>query len=143
MATQFGSFTKARVETFSDGVFVVIVTLLVFDLKFSKLDEPTNAAVRQGILAALPKLLSWVNSFLIVCVIWMNHHRLMDLFRGIDAGVFWLNNVLLMTCALIPFPTSVLGDYPQTQVAVCFYGLCLTLPALCFSLLRWYGLRHP
>ncbi|GAB2588707.1 TMEM175 family protein [Spirosoma areae] len=59
---QFGSFTKARVETFSDGVFVVIVTLLVFDLKFPKIDAPTNAAVWQGILVTMPKLLSWVNS---------------------------------------------------------------------------------
>ncbi|GAB2588714.1 TMEM175 family protein [Spirosoma areae] len=67
----------------------------------------------------------------------------MDMFRGIDAGIFWLNNILLMTCALIPFPTSVLGDYPTTPVAVCFYGVCLALPALCFSLLRMYVLRHP
>lgn len=140
---QFAGFAKSRVETFSDGVFVVIVTLLVFDLKLPPIGSATNDAVWQGIVGVAPKLFGWANSFLIVCVIWMNHHRLIDQFRSIDTGLFWLNNVLLMCCSLIPFPTAVLGDYPGTPVAVSFYGVCLALPALCFTALRLYAFRHP
>lgn len=140
---QSGTFTKARVEAFSDGVFAIIVTLLVFELRFPHLDEPDNVAVWQGIVGVLPKLLSWVNSFLVVCVIWMNHHRVIGMFQSIDTGIFWFNNILLMVTSLIPFPTAIIGDYPQTEVAVCFYGICLALPALAFSLLRVYVVCHP
>ena len=140
---QFGSFTKSRVEAFSDGVFAIIVTLLVFELKFPTIEHATNQLVLDNITAVMPKLLSWLNSFLIVCVIWMNHHRLMGMFRGIDIGVFWFNNLLLLFSSLIPFPTAVIGDYPTLEIAVCFYGICMALPALCFSLMRLYVLRHP
>jgi len=138
----FGSFTKNRVEAFSDGVFAVVVTLLVFDLKFTHIDVADNQKVWSGILSTLPKLLSWINSFLIVCVIWMNHHRLMDMFKGINAGIFWLNNILLMFTSMIPFPTSLLGEYTNTNAAACFYGLVLALPSLAFFILRLYVLKH-
>lgn len=138
-----GNFSRSRVEAFSDGVFAIVVTLLVFELKLPPLRGASEAEVWVAIGTILPKLISWINSFLVVCVIWMNHHRLMDMFRGIDAGLFWLNNLLLMFTSLIPFPTAVLGDYPRSGVAVAFYGICLALASLCFSVLRLYVLRHP
>jgi len=138
----FGRFTKNRVEAFSDGVFAVVVTLLVFDLKIAHIDFATNEKLWSGILSTLPKLLSWINSFLIVCVIWMNHHRLMDMLIGIDAGVFWFNNILLMFTSMIPFPTSLLGEYASTNAAACFYGLVLTMPSMSFFIFRLYVLKH-
>lgn len=139
-----GSFSRNRIEAFSDGVFAIVVTLLVFELKLPSLHAAADsAAIFSAILGIVPKLISWVCSFLIVCVIWMNHHRLMDMFQGMDAGLFWLNNLLLMFTSLIPFPTAVLGDYPLSGVAVGFYGVCLALASACFTVLRLYILRHP
>lgn len=137
-----GYFTRNRVEAFSDGVFAIIVTLLVFELKLPDVPYPDNASIMIAIGHVLPKIVSWVISFLIVCVIWMNHHRLMDQLRGIDAWLFWLNNVLLMFTSLIPFPTAVLGDYPNVPLAAAFYGFCLSLMGLCFVGIRMYVIRH-
>ena len=139
---QFGRFTKTRIEAFSDGVFAIIVTLLVLEIKIPDLHEYNNRVIIHSILALLPKIIIWMNSFLIVCVIWMNHHRLMDMFDGIDAGIFWLNNLLLMFASLIPFPTAVVGEYPASEAALSFYGICLALPALCFFIWRSYVLQH-
>jgi TMEM175 potassium channel family protein len=140
--TGLGSFNKSRVEAFSDGVFAIVVTLLVLDLKFPAVENPTNHAIWYGILSTMPKVISWVISFLIVCVIWMNHHRLMDALSSIDGGLFWLNNLMLMFISLIPFPTIVLGDYPQYATAVCFYGVCMALVCGAIVIFRLYAQKN-
>ncbi|CAM3747026.1 TMEM175 family protein [Mucilaginibacter galii] len=135
-------FTVNRIETFSDGVFAIVVTLLVFDLHFPHINNPTNENVWAAIVATLPKLLSWVNSFLIVCVIWMNHHRFMQQVKSFDFGLFWMNNLLLLFTSLLPFPTKLLGEYPGNNAATFFYGLCMFLPTIIFPSMGFYLVRH-
>jgi len=139
----YEKFTKSRVEAFSDGVFAIIVTLLVLDLRIPDLKIENNQELIQGIIDVLPKIFIWISSFLITCVIWMNHHRIMETFKTIDAGIFWLNNMLLMATSLIPFPTAMLGTHPHLEAAASFYGICLTLSASCFVFIRIYAVRHP
>jgi uncharacterized membrane protein len=81
-------------------------------------------------------------------VIWVNHHRLFKIFPIFNHGLFWWNAVLLMWCSFIPFPTAVLGDYPNNQTAVLLYGIVMMFMALTFSLMRMYvasnnSLLHP
>ena len=140
---QYGRFSRSRVETFSDGVFAIIVTLLVLEIKLPDLHQASNLQIADAILAMLPKIIIWMNSFLIVCVIWLNHQRLMETFDGIDAGVFWLNNLLLMFSSLIPFPTALVGQYSNSPAALCFYGICMALCAFGFYLLRLYMVKNP
>lgn len=69
---------KTRVEAFSDGVFAIIVTLLVLEIKVPSLTRPESVPELQAaLLNLLSKVLSWAVSFLMVCVIWVNHHRLL------------------------------------------------------------------
>lgn len=138
----FGNFTINRVEAFSDGVFAIVVTILVFDLKFPQITHPTNANVWAAIVAILPKMLAWMNSFLVVCVIWMNHHRFMATIKIFDTTLFWLNNLLLMFTSLIPFPTELLGEYVGNNSATFFYGICLSLPTVLFSAIGKYISRN-
>ncbi|RZJ20035.1 MAG: DUF1211 domain-containing protein [Acinetobacter sp.] len=135
-------FTVNRIETFSDGVFAIVVTLLVFDLHFPHISNPTNENVWAAIVATLPRLLSWVNSFLIVCVIWMNHHRLMKQIKRFDSGLFWMNNLLLLFTSLLPFPTKLLGEYPGNSAATFFYGLCMFLTTIIFPSIYVYLIRR-
>ena len=136
-------FSKSRIEAFSDGVFAIIVTLLVLDIKLPSLNIDTDVEMMRNIGLVLPKIFVWVCSFLITCVVWMNHHRIMDQIKHTDAGIFWLNNLLLMCSSIIPFPTSILGDHPTMGPACALYGVCLMSTALCFVLMRLYILRHP
>jgi uncharacterized membrane protein len=132
-----GYFNKARVETFSDGIFAIIVTLLVLELKVPHIrDHGSPAELAMALKALLPKLSSWIISFLMVCVIWVNHHRLFEKMRTITHRIFWLNALLLLLCSLIPFPTALIGDYPENPVALSVFGVALALMALSFYLLR-------
>jgi uncharacterized membrane protein len=129
--------SRGRVEALSDGVFAIVVTLLVLEIKVPHVEAHDSAAQMAAALWALmPKFVSWVISFLTVCVIWMNHHRLLRQVGRFDHGLFWWNANLLLWTSFIPFPTALMGDYPGNRLAVSFYGLVMLLMALAFVLLR-------
>jgi uncharacterized membrane protein len=135
---------RGRVEALSDGVFAIVVTLLVLELKVPHVaDHGSPSALAGALVELLPKLLSWVVSFLTVCVVWMNHHRLFRLMARIDHGLFWWNANLLLWTSLIPFPTALLGDYPSNPVASSAYGGVMLLMALAFVLMRRRMLAVP
>jgi uncharacterized membrane protein len=133
---------RGRVEALSDGVFAIVVTLLVLEIKVPHIGAadslPELAAALQ---ARIPKFVSWVISFVTVCVIWLNHHRLLKLMKRIDHGLFWWNANLLLWISFIPFPTALMGDYPGNRLAVSFYGAVMFLMALGFVLMRWHAHR--
>lgn len=136
-------FTKARVETFSDGIFAIIVTLLVLEIKVPHIenhDSVTELAAALWHLA--PKVIAWMISFFTVCVIWVNHHRIFESMTTIDQPFFWLNANLLLWCSLIPFPTALMGDYPTNPLAVSAYGAVSFLMGIAFLLIRLYMWRH-
>jgi len=134
---------KARVEALSDGVFAIVVTLLVLEIKVPHVEAHDSIAELARALAALaPKFVSWVISFLTVCVIWLNHHRLFGLMSRVDNKLFWGNANLLLWTSFIPFPTALMGDYPHNTLAVSFYGLVMFLMAASFVLMRWHMHRH-
>lgn len=133
-----------RLETFSDGVFAIVVTLLVLDLK-----EPVHA--NGELLAALgrqwPAYLSYIASFAYVAVIWLNHHQTFVGIQRVNRGVHFANLSLLFTTALIPFPTAVLShafiagiDSADARTAVGLYAGIAA--AMCASWLLLYHLVH-
>ena len=137
-------FNKGRVETFSDGIFAIIITLLVLEIKVPYVANDHSAAeLYKAILGLLPKILGWMLSFFTIAVIWVNHHRLFKQFRNLDNGIFWWNAVLLLWASFIPFPTALLGDYPSNPFSLIFYGLIMSLMAASFSFMRFYVLRKP
>lgn len=128
---------RGRVEALSDGVFAIVVTLLVLEIKVPHVEAHDSLAALAGALwGLLPKFVSWVISFVTVCVIWLNHHRLLRLVGRLDLGLFWWNASLLLWTSFLPFPTALMGDYPGNRLAVSFYGLVMLPMALSFVLLR-------
>jgi len=135
---------RGRVEALSDGVFAIVITLLVLEIKVPHVDDHGSVvALARALTGLAPKFVSWVISFLTVCVIWMNHHRLLRLVGRFDHGLFWWNANLLLWTSFIPFPTALMGDYPGNRLAVSFYGLVMLLMASAFVLLRRRMLAVP
>ncbi len=135
---------RSRVEAFSDGVFAIVVTLLVFEIKPPTLGDGESAvelAYRLGELA--PSFVSWVISFVTVCVIWLNHCRLLDLVEEIDDRLFWLNANMLLWTSFLPFPTALAGDYPTNRLAVSIYGVSMLFVGIAFVLIRLTLQRRP
>jgi uncharacterized membrane protein len=138
---RYGELTKSRVEAFSDGIFAIIVTLLILEIKVPHIGQADSVSVLLDALRGLlPKFLSWIISFLTVCIVWVNHHRIFDSFRGFNIILFWLNVFVLLFVSFIPFPTALVGDYPQNPLAVAFYGVVMALTGGALVAVRWYGI---
>lgn len=139
---QGSEFRLTRVETFSDGVFAIVVTLLVLELQVPTLKDPHSAAeLARQLLQQLPKFLSWLISFIIVCKFWISHHQLLELARHADHGMMWLNSLFLMSQAFVPFPTALLGRDYDNPLAVSFFGVALAVSTLLFIALQAYVTR--
>ncbi len=140
---KYGFFSKNRVEAFSDGIFAIIVTLLVLEIKVPHIASSGSAVeLSSALWDLLPKFVSWVISFLTICIVWVNHHRLFEMFKGINIVIFWLNVHMLLWVCFIPFPTALIGDYPHNPLAVASYGMVMFLAGGAFILARLYGVNN-
>jgi uncharacterized membrane protein len=138
-----GELRLTRIEAFSDGVFAIIVTLLVLELKVPALkDHASVAELGHQLVELLPKFLSWLISFIIVCKFWLNHHHVLGLARHADYGLVWVNSIFLMGQAFIPFPTALMGEYASNRLAVSFFGCVFAINTLLFIALHAYVLRR-
>jgi uncharacterized membrane protein len=128
-----GEMRLARVEALSDGVFAIVVTLLVLELKVPVLREHGSAGgLAHQLRELLPKFLSWLISFVIVCKFWLNHHHVLAKARHANYALVWLNSVFLMSQAFVPFPTALLGEYPENPLAVSVFGAVMAANTVVF-----------
>src|SRR5947208_8535209 len=125
-----GKMSTSRLEAFSDGVIAIIVTIMVLQLTHPA--EPTLASL----LKQAPIFLSYALSFLVVAIMWVNHHHLIHAVRQVTARLLWSNLNLLFWMSLVPFVTDFLGKNYREPMAVALYGLDLTMCSSAFYLLR-------
>ena len=131
-----GEMTTGRLEAFSDGVIAIIVTIMVLDLRAPA--QPTLAAL----WTVAPVFISYGLSFLVVAIMWVNHHHLIHAMHGVTARLLWTNLYLLFWMSLVPFVTDYLGKNHREPMAVALYGLDLVLCSSAFYLLRIILLRQ-
>jgi uncharacterized membrane protein len=131
-------FSPARLESFSDAVFAVAITLLVLSIHLPANKIP-EAKLWGEIRALWPNFFAYVLSFLIIGAFWVGHHRLFAVIKRHDAKLVWLNMLFLMLIVFIPFPTSLLSEYGDTRTAVIFYAGSLAAASLVLSLIVWYA----
>ncbi len=138
-----GELKLTRIEAFSDGVFAIVVTLLVLELKVPALaDHRSVGALAHELVDLLPKLLSWLISFVIVCKFWINHHHVLGLARHADYAMMWLNALFLMFQSFVPFPTALMGEYADNPLAVTLFGVVMAVNTLLFIALHRYIRRN-
>jgi uncharacterized membrane protein len=94
-----------RLEAFSDGVIAVIITIMVLELKGPR--DTTLVSLR----GLLPQFLSYLLSFLVVAIMWVNHHHMLHSARRADARLLWSNDAVLLWMSLVPFVTAYMGDH--------------------------------
>ncbi len=119
--------TKARLEAFSDGVFAIAITLLVLDLRVPQ-DIPDGGLWR-ALGRQWPSYFAYLVSFLVIGIIWLNHHSMFDKVRGVDRSLLIANLLLLLTVSVIPFPTRLISEYlsheTDAKTAVALYGVVM------------------
>jgi len=137
---RIAGMSTRRIEAFSDGVFAIVMTLLVLEIHVPRLETVgASDALTKTLIALGPKFLSYGLSFGIVCIWWVAHHHLFVLLRKSDRGLLWFNSIFLLWLAFVPFPTALLGDYPGQRVAVVVYGTVMALAGVSFSWMRFYA----
>ena len=135
-----GGLTTSRIEAFTDGVFAIVITLLVLELKVPAIAGGRVAEeLPHRLLDLWPTFLSYVISFVVVGVYWIGHHFMFHHIRRTDRALLWLNILFLLCVAFIPFPTALLGEYHSTQLAMVIYGATLIVTGLALFAIWWYA----
>jgi TMEM175 potassium channel family protein len=122
-----------RVWAFSDGVFAVVITILVLELK------PPSTASFSALLPLWPTGLSYVASYLFIAIVWVNHHHVLSYADMATPRLVWSNFAHLFSVSLIPFTTEWIADSrlaaaPVALYAAVFVLVNITYLALCFEL---------
>jgi uncharacterized membrane protein len=117
-----GDFPKGRIEALGDGVYAIALTLLVLDLKLPPLGEAvSNAQLLDAIRALLPKALTWVLSFWVMAILWISQVRIYRLVHSLTRNMLRLELLQLAFVSLLPFSTSVIGEYGNLPAAAVLY----------------------
>jgi uncharacterized membrane protein len=127
---------KQRLEAFSDGVFAIIITIMVLELK-----APAGMTL-DDLRPLLPTFLSYVLSFIYIGIYWNNHHHMLRAARSVTGAVMWANMHLLFWLSMIPFATSWMGEHHAAQGPVGLYGFVLGMNAVAYSILATLLIRH-
>ncbi|CUA98405.1 TMEM175 family protein [Thiomonas bhubaneswarensis] len=121
---------RGRVEAFSDGVFAIIITIMVLELKV-----PHGEQV-EALLPLWPVFLSYVLSFVYVGIYWNNHHHMFHASDKVNGGVLWANLHLLFWLSLFPFVTGWMGENHFAAWPAAVYGVVLLMAALAYWMLK-------
>ncbi len=121
---------KSRLEAFSDGVFAIIITIMVLELKIPESVE------RRVLLPLVPVFICYALSFLFVAIYWMNHHHLLQTVRRVNSSIMWANMHLLFWLSLVPFSTGWMGRTNFDKITVAVYGGLLLVCGFSYSILN-------
>ena len=133
-------FSTSRLEAFSDGVFAIAITLLVLNLDVPAPDTLHGQSLAETLGHQWPSYFAYLVSFLVIGIIWINHHAMCALARRVDRRTLFANLFLLLTVSVIPFPTRLLATYltaghSDARTAAAIYAATMFLMGVAFSLL--------
>jgi uncharacterized membrane protein len=127
---------KGRLEAFSDGVFAVIITIMVLELK---VPHGTDWSALQPVV---PAMLTYVLSFIYVAIYWNNHHHMLHLTDRVNGAMLWANLHLLFWLSLVPFVTGWMGENHFAAIPTAGYGVVLLMAGIAYTILESAIIRH-
>ena len=144
-----GEKETGRLEAFSDGVFAVAITLLVFSLQVPTLAKPYTPELSGQLVSKLldlwPSYLAFFISFATILIMWISHHTMFKLIHRSDTPFMFANGFLLLLVTTVPFPTQLIATYlttPAAGVACAIYAGLFMLINLAYNLLWWLAAHH-
>jgi uncharacterized membrane protein len=138
-----GSITRdiARLNAFTDGIFVVSMTLLVLDIRLPELPEGVGDREMLHALSEMwPKYFGYAVSFLVIAQYWIGYTSRFGKMRSIDSGFAWLNIFFLLVVGFVPFVTTLLTSHKGT-VATSLYAATMIVLSLQLIAMWLYATR--
>jgi uncharacterized membrane protein len=128
-----------RMDAFTDGVFSIVATLLVLDIRLPEIKaNHTQEELLMSLMKVAPSLVAFTFTFLSVMIYWINQDHFSSLLKGYTPRLKYLNLFFLFWICLIPFPTKLISEYPQEQVAIITYGITMLMVAASANLIGFY-----
>jgi uncharacterized membrane protein len=133
-----------RIEAFSDGVFAIAITLLALEIKVPQVHGEESLLSALG--AQWPSYVAYVVSFLVLGIMWANHHTLFSYIARVDRLLMFLNLILLLILAALPWPTALVAEYlneggSASHIAAAVYSGFMVAQALAFQAFWWHATR--
>ena len=122
--------TRNRLEAFSDGVIAILITIMVLELR------PPHGTRLEDLLPLLPKVLSYLLSFVFVAIYWNNLHHMLHTLHRVIGRVLWANMHLLFWLSLVPFVTGWMGENHFAALPTSLYGMVLFMAAAAYFILQ-------
>jgi uncharacterized membrane protein len=140
-------FSKGRLESLTDGVFAIIMTVLVFNISVPELilfaeGKYTSERLSNRLLDLWPNVLAYIVSFVTLSVYWVAHHRIFRWIVDVDRHLIWINISFLMTIGLIPFSTALVEQYKDQQISILIYSSNAILAGVIIYSLYHYAKGH-
>jgi len=135
-------FGKGRIESLTDGIFAFGMTLLVLGAGYPfTINTLAKMSVHDILFNSIPDVVLYAISFLILATFWVSHHTQFHHIKYIDRKLLWLNIILLMFIAFIPFTSSIAGVFPKDPLAEIVFEIHLLITGLLFHL-QWRYVTH-
>jgi uncharacterized membrane protein len=128
--------SKGRLEAFSDGVFAVIITIMVLEMKVPRGSD------LHALQSVWPVFLSYVLSYVYIGIYWNNHHHLLHASERVTGGILWANLILLFCLSVVPFTTAWMGENNYAPLPVAVYGIFLLLAGIAYFILTKRLIAH-
>jgi uncharacterized membrane protein len=142
-ANLFGVPGNERINGLSDGVFAIVITLLVLELKVPELKaDVVREYLPHTLKEMLPTIISHSISFIVLGIYWVGHHNMFMHIKRHDRVLLWLNIIFLMFVASMPFPTGLVVRYGQERIAIIIYAATLIAAGLMLDLIWLYATRE-
>jgi len=137
--------SHARLDQLSDGIFAIVMTILVFEIKVPTIWGPIdNTGLWLEIKMLLPLFLSYILSFALLFTYWRAHHFFISVYaKNIDSKLTNINAFFFMLVSLIPFSASILGQFSRNELSVIIFGIHIILIGLTLYWMRSYVLYSP
>ena len=134
--------SKSRVEFLIDGVFAIVMTLLVLEIAVPQLSHSeAQLELPRRLLEMWPLLLSYVTSFMILGFFWITHEDMLHYIKRANRVFLWVTIFYLMFVAFVPFSTSLIGEYGDQQISVIIYGINVIIAGFWINVQWWYATK--
>ena len=140
-------FPSERIIAYSDAIFAIALTLLVLEIKIPESELAEKNGLFRLLLSNWPSYISFLISFLIISVIWFNHHTMFHYIKHVNHPLMLINTLLMLNVVVIPFCSALLGRYAaegsqNSMIVSLVYGSWITLGGIPFNWLWAYALKH-
>ncbi len=132
-----------RLIFFSDAVFAIAITLLALDIQLpaTEGESVSSAEMWQMLASLLPDYAAYVTSFLVIAFFWIGHHVKFRSIVRYDGVILWLNILLLMVIAFVPFPTRVMSDFDNSAATI-FYAITVAAAGFLTAAINFHAVHR-